>query len=47
MLRLYWFPEELEASLAPADFDVAAVAKADQYMYFMDGCHHIYKQASS
>ena len=29
--RLYWFSVELEASLAPAEAEVGAVAKADQY----------------
>ena len=29
--RLYWVSVELEASLAPAEAEVGAVAKADQY----------------
>ena len=28
--RLYWFSEELEATLAPAEAEVGAVAKAEQ-----------------
>ena len=31
--RLYWVSVELEASLAPAEAEVGAVAKADQYKH--------------
>ena len=31
--RLYWVSVELEASLAPAEAEVGAVAKADQKLF--------------
>lgn len=37
---------KLEASLAPAEAEVGAVAKADQYLFFYDFCSLLEKIAT-
>ena len=42
--QLYWFSVELEASLAPAEAEVGAVAKADQQKYNnATGIYYVYE----